>query len=609
MSKPHYRMLADGNVMPAIRANDGLRNVLGNIMTDRDKASASAYFFSPLTQDQLHAAYRGSWLPRKIVNIPAFDATRKWREWSATKDQISAIEAEEKRLDVRGKIRRALISARLRGGAALLIGDGSPNPELPLNLERIRKGGIKYLTVLTRDSLHGGQRDENPESPYFNRPAHWTLSTTSQGQQNIHPSRLCVFLGAPIPEDAFDINDGWGDSVLDAVYQATTQADSTTANIASLVFEAKIDVIAIPGLMQNLADPRYEAQLTKRLQVAATMKSINGTLVRDDDEAYDQKTANFGTLPDIMDRFFQNVSGAADIPMTRLFGRSAAGMNATGDGDLKNYYDHVQSMQEVDIGSAIHILDEALIRSSLGTRPEDVFYQWRALWQMTEKERAEIGDKTMSAIEKLHRTDTVPPEAVGKAAVNALTESGAFPGLEAAVDEFTSGSAGQNENDPEGEGIEGLTDAAPRTLYVRRDVLNAGDIIAWAKKQGFNTTLPADDMHVTITFSRTPVDWMKMGEAWSEEIELPAGGARLMEQFGDARVLLFSSSELSWRHESMKREGATWDHPEYQPHITISYDADAPEITEIEAYTGKIRLGPEIFQEVKADWAERIQET
>jgi hypothetical protein len=61
----------------------------------------------------------------------------------------------------------------------------------------------------------------------------------------------------------------------------------------------------------------------------------------------------------------------------------------------------------------------------------------------------------------------------------------------------------------------------------------------------FKTTLPADDLHVTITFSRTPVDWMQMGSAWDDEIKISAGGPRLMEKFGEARVLLFASNMLS----------------------------------------------------------------
>lgn len=159
-----------------------------------------------------------------------------------------------------------------------------------------------------------------------------------------------------------------------------------------------------------------------------------------------------------------------------------------------------------------------------------------------------------------------------------------------------------------------IAKAEPRTLYIQRKVLNAKEIISWAKKQGFKTTLPAEDMHVTICFSRSKVDWMKMGEAYSQNddgsIEIRPGSVRVVEALGDkgAVVLMFASSELAWRHEDLKRNGATWDHPEYQPHITITYDAGDLDLKEVEAYRGKIKLGPEIFEEVNEDWTDGIVE-
>lgn len=150
--------------------------------------------------------------------------------------------------------------------------------------------------------------------------------------------------------------------------------------------------------------------------------------------------------------------------------------------------------------------------------------------------------------------------------------------------------------------------AAPRPLYVRRNVVNADQIIKWAKGQGFETTLPADDLHVTITFSRTPVDWMKMGQTWTDKLEIPAGGARMMDRYGEAAVLLFAGSELSWRHEEMVRAGASWDHAEYQPHITISWKAADIDLEKVEPYRGKIVLGPELFEDINEDWRSTVTE-
>src|SRR5690606_26415683 len=152
------------------------------------------------------------------------------------------------------------------------------------------------------------------------------------------------------------------------IYDEIRRADGTSANIASLVFEAKIDVIKIPNFMAQMADPAYEKQVLDRLRLAAVAKGINGTLVLDSEEEYDQKSAEFGSLRDILLAFMQLVSGAADIPVTRLLGQSPGGLNASGESDLRNYYDRIQSIQELELTPAMAVLDECLIRSALGAR-------------------------------------------------------------------------------------------------------------------------------------------------------------------------------------------------------------------------------------------------
>lgn len=560
-----------------------------------------------LTDQQLTTAFRDSPLAKKIVKIPALDAVREWREWQADATQISAIEAEEKRLKLQATIARALILARLRGGAAIYIGTTDTKIDKPLRPERIGKGGVKFLAVLSRQQLIAGKLQMDPRVDGFNSPAYYTLSTSEGQGVEIHPSRLIIFNGEELPEDEQNyLSHGWGDSSLQSTLQSVMDSDAAFGNVLSLIYEAKVDVVKIPDFTAKLSSggEAYEQQMIKRWGLAMTAKGINGALMLDDKEDYEQKNASFGNLDNLLDRFMTRVSAAADIPATRLWGTSPSGMNSTGESDTRNYYDRIKVDQTLKISSAMTIFDELLIRSAIGSRPLEIHYNWRPLWQPTAKEQAEVADKITTAFEKVHRMDVLPEEAVGQALVNALTESGVAPGLEADVKEFTSAPDETGADDPLG-----VSDAAPRTLYVHRKVENAVEIIAWAKEQGFKKTLEADDLHVTIAFSRTPVDWMKMGESWQGKVEVAEGGARIMEQFGDARVLLFNSSELSWRHEEMMRNGASWDHPEYQPHITISYAADAPEISNIEPYQGEIILGPEVFAEVKEDWAEGIQES
>lgn len=593
-----------------LRANDSLRSVVAGLGDPlRDKAATTFYGFQQLDPVQLSNLYRSNWLGKKIINIPAMDAVRKGRDWQAEQDQIELIEAEEKRLGFWNKLLEVKTKARLWGGAALLIGTGETDLMKPLEAERIGKGGIKYLTVLSRRDVTTGEIEQDVLSEYFGRPGYYEVTGRAE-MVRIHPSRLAVFLGAPHADDliAQSINQGWGDSVLEAVYTAVRNADATAANIASLVFEANVDVFRVPDFMASLSDQEYRNRLMERFTLAATAKGVNKALILDKEEEYDRKQISFAQLPEVMQTFLQMVSGAADIPVTRLLGQSPAGMSATGESDMLNYYDLVSSIQSLEMTPALYRLDECLIRSALGSRPPEIFYSWAPLKQMTEKELAEIGKVNAEAASTLNQTGLFTADELRTVVGNQLVESGFYPGLDQAMAETGSGWEKEFEEAKVAEAeaaaatkesLQQAQDAAPRTLYVRRDLINAAEIIAWAKGQGFKTTLPADDLHVTITYSRTPVDWMEMGSTWEDEVKIPRGGARLMEKFGEARVLLFNSNMLRWRHDEMVDKGASWDHPEYQPHITISYDPDAPDLAGVEPYQGEIILGPEIFDEVK----------
>jgi phage-related protein (TIGR01555 family) len=605
--------------MGAIRfLSDKLVNLVANLGTERDKSVGSTYAPALMTDEELVNAYRGAWLPRKIVDIPAMDSCRKWRNWQADKKQIERIEAEEKRLGIKAKVLEAMIKARLFGGAAVFIGTGERDPSQPLDFTRIRAGGIKYLTVMTRRNLHPTEIEQDPQSERYGRPKAYTLAG---GSIQIHPSRLIEFIGARHPDSdlAMGVEQGWGDSVLLAVMEAVKHADSTMANIASLIFEAKVDVIRIPDFMQNMQDKAYEKQILERLRLAAMAKGINGTLILDKEEEYESKSASFGTLPDILDRFLQVVSGAADIPATRLLSQAPAGMSATGESDLRNYYDRVQAMQELETAPALYLFDECLIRSALGSRPSEIHYAWAPLWQSTAKEKSDIGKTTADTIKVLKDSGLFPEDALSKAAVTLLVENGVVPGLESAISEFGSELPDEEDGDDvpqsgvQQAGATRITDAAPRTLYVSRTVTNAADIIAWAKSQGFETTLPADDLHVTVAYSRRAVNWMKVGDSWSGDrdgkLSIAPGGARLIERFGEgAVVLLFNSSELAWRHVSIIEAGASWDWPEYQPHITFTYEPGTVDLSKVEPYRGVIELGPEIFAEVVENWQDKLKE-
>lgn len=642
---------------------DSLTTLQNGLANPRDRIARASWITPTIDRMQLAAAYRGDWIARKGIDIPAKDMTRAGRDWQADGADIEKIEAEEKRAQLWGKVQKALKLARLYGGSAIILGVAQGNPWQPLRPNGLGVGSLRYLHVVDRHRLSLGPLNLDPLDPGFMQPTYYQLHGQRQ-QITLHPSRVVPFYGVQAPE-AGGHDEFWGDSALLALDDAIKAAGLAQTAAFQLVGEAKVDVYKIKNLSQIAKSQVATDAFQARWRLAQDAKDNYSALITDADEEWDQKQINFSQLPDMVRLGLSIAAGAFDIPATRFLSQSPDGMNATGDSDMRNYYDRINSDQEFDLRPQLERIDEVVVRSALGTVPADLYFQFAPLWQLTEKERAEILDTKARAARTIVGTGGMSPqiivvEAVSDALVNSLVEDGSLPGLEAAVEKH--GTVAENEpteaelaaaagiaqppandqpqeraaperqraandwlldavargavrpvlrrppGDPVARTRELLTDAKPRPLYVSRPLVNSSEFLAWAKAQGFTQPEAADELHVTLLYSRRPVDWMKMGESWNSDAEgrltVPAGGPRLVEPLGDkgAVVLLFNSTELQWRHRNMVEAGASHDYDEYQPHVTITYQGAGVDLRAVEPFRGALIFGPERFEELDGDW-------
>jgi len=448
----------------AIKFNDTLTSLTTGLGTDRDKSATVSYSAPYLSDQEAINAYTGAWLPRKIVDQVASDCFRKWREWQGDTAVNGLIEAEEKRLDLRTKLERAMILARLLGRAHVYF-DLGDDPALPVNLNRVRKGGLRFATVVSKREISDGDVDDDPMSPFYGSPRYYELSSPTMGMVRIHPSRLVTFYGDEDPRDMVFGREGR--SVLQAAMPAIKRHDGIVSNIAHLVFESRLKIISVPGLGDLLSDPPQSTQIINRFTLFIQMMSnqalglLSASANKDvPGEEFQQFQVSFATLPDIIEKAQEEVSAAASIPRALLFGASSGGLGSTGDLELSSYYDSINAIQSNSVEPSISILDECLIRSANGYRPDDLWYEWASLWQTSDKERAEIADKLTTAAERMIRMG-MPIDIVGRPLVSALVEAGTFPGLEASFDDY-----GEIDDEPD-------EDALPDSQSPTEDDVNA----------------------------------------------------------------------------------------------------------------------------------------
>lgn len=647
------------------RLYDGFFNLMSKLGTGADRNTRSGYFVPILTQQEIEAAHRTSWLTKKVHNLVPFEMTRAGRSWQAEKAQITTLEKAETALQLWLKIEEGLRTARIHGGGALVLGVRQGSPDQPVRVEALTKDTLRYIVVVSRHQLFAPEGFEtDPESDYFNQPAMWEIRGQRGNRVKIHPSRIIPFKGSPLPVGSLtlsQIEQFWGDPLLVSIKSAIDNAETVQAAIATLLHEMKQDVISIPGLTEQIATQGAEERLAARIDAIARFKSMFNALLLDrgdgeneaSGEKWETRQLSFAQHPELLRAFLGVVAGAADMPVTRLMGESPGGLQSTGKGEQDDFNRMIKAQQTATLKPQLARLDEILIRSSLGSRPEEIYYEFSPLEESDPSQDSEIEKREAETVEIYSRTNLIPPDALAKAAANRLIESGRWPGLDQAIEESETelgdpslrvdpnlpdpnaddpeAAAGlpkpANENDVkkmEGrrtvnrdQAIALLADAAPRSLIVKRAVLNAAEVIAHFKAQGFETTIPASDMHVTVVFSRAHVDWMKVGEydGWGEngdgQIRLPHGGPRIVERMGTDGpvVLLFHSTRIIWRHEELVRNGASHEYPDFQPHITITYDPPAGlDVATVKPYTGPLVLGPEYFAEIDEDWRGKIAE-
>jgi len=407
---------------------DGLRNFVTGLGTLRDKSVASQWHWDQIADHEADAMYATSWAARKGVDLIPDDETREWRTWNAK--QAEALYAAEKALRLRSRVNLARKWERLYGGSAILIGTGDPDPLEPLDVATILVGGLKYLHVIGRKDIAADRWDDDIASPNYGKPETYRLTMARSGKQiEVHSSRLIIFDGLDAPREWRDANHGFGFSVLQVLRQAVTDAESGARNAAVMMHEATIDVIKIPELQTYLADAESEKRLIDRMMIAQMAKGTVKTLILGGDESYDRKQTTFTGLPELMNAHHEIVAAALDMPLTRFMGRSPGGLNATGDNELRNYYDMIRSRQQTDLADTLMPLDEAL-KAHCGAQGPDVTYEWEPLWVPTPREHAEIGKIQAETAMAYVNMGLFPQEGFARAVRDSLIEQGTYPSLD-----------------------------------------------------------------------------------------------------------------------------------------------------------------------------------
>lgn len=360
---------------------DGLVNVASGLGVGKSKRDHNQWTYGALNDyAPLEAAYQSNWIASRICDVPAADATREWRRIKS--DGAEDIHNLEDHLCVQQLVEEALVWSRLYGGSAIVMITDQDLTK-PLDINRIKKGSLKNLLVFDRWDL--GTYNLNTWDVLARNYLMPQSYSIRGGSLNIHWSHVVRFTGKRLPRRLMQQTQGWGDSVLRKCIEDVADMVAAKDGIAELMQEANIDVITREGLSNELATDQDDA-IIQRYSLFSQMKSIVNMALLDENETLTRQTLNLSGVAPIIEQFITWIAGAAGIPVTKLFGTAAKGLNATGEGDMNNYYDEIRGIQTGSLAQSMRQLDEVLVRSALGLFPSQFDYVWNPLEQSNEVE-------------------------------------------------------------------------------------------------------------------------------------------------------------------------------------------------------------------------------
>ena len=392
-----------GGAQQNIPVMDAFSNLLFRLgYGSQSPLEATDYPLTRMTSNYalLNSLYRSNWVVQNVVGLMVDDMLREWYSLkSASPEQCKAIQSVERTTKLRDRISTGLKWGRLYGGAAgLILIDGQEDLSQPLDMDAVLPGSFRGLYILDRwqgISPDAALTFEGGELV----PASYSISAAGHTAARVHHSRLVRFTGRELPDLERQAELYWGESEVEALYKDVVAHDNVSANMAALTFQANINTMEVKGLEQllSLSSPDVQKRFWNTMQAQSVLRSNFGVQLVEQGNKMTNTQYTFTGLQEVYESMCLNLCGASHYPMTKLFGRSPAGMNATGESDLKNYYDYVDTLRESKLRP---ILDKLLpvVARSAGIEALDFEISFPPLWTPTASETASIAKQKTEVI-------------------------------------------------------------------------------------------------------------------------------------------------------------------------------------------------------------------
>ena len=322
----------------------------------------------------LSEAYAEYGIVQTLVEQPVSDAFSKGFDISTEQldtSQKKKLETYLEKYQIVQKIQQALIWARLYGGGGLVIMT-EQNPSLPLDISAINEDTPLDFVAADMWELYKDNykvwdpwnSDDDKKYSYYGI--------------NLHKSRVFPIKGKEPPSFIRPRLRGWGMSELERVVRSINSYLKNQDLIFELLDEAKIDVYQLNGFNTAMLTAKGTKGAEERVRISNSLKNYLNALILDTNDKYEQKQLSFNGLSDILTQIRQGVAADLKMPMTKLFGVSAAGFNS-GEDDIENYNAMIESEIRSKVKYIVVSVLELCCQKLFGFIPDDLTISFKSL--------------------------------------------------------------------------------------------------------------------------------------------------------------------------------------------------------------------------------------
>jgi phage-related protein (TIGR01555 family) len=374
--------------------------------------SSSSYGFNPLSRNRtlLEWIHRGSWIGGLAVDVVADDMTREGAEYvtEIPPDRQEVMDEEAIALNIWPSLSETVAWGRLYGGAiAVMLVDGQ-DMRTPLRVETVGRNQFRGVLTLDRWMVEPSLEDLVTDlGPTLGLPKYYRVTPAAPALRGvaIHHSRIAMrHVGVQLPYQQRLVENLWGISVLERLYDRMVSFDLASTAAAQLVNKSYLRTLSVENLRDVIsAGGQALNGLSAYVDMMRRFQGVEGiTLIDARDKFEAQGHSAFSGLDDVLTQLGQQVSGALQIPMVRLLGQSPAGLNSTGESDLRMYYDGLRKSQMHEMFLGVNTIYKLIARSKGIALPDNFSVGFKSLWQLTEKDKVEIGKTASEAVTAAH---------------------------------------------------------------------------------------------------------------------------------------------------------------------------------------------------------------